>query len=133
MDGQESKETSHPPQEQGEPRQAPGGRTEMNPFIELMQAGALIMLLFAAVLISVVIRQTSGSKRRIRVGPALIGLALVLFAAPIYAAVIGANEFDRFVATARIAAAVLLPIGLYLLGSEDGRSILEEQRSGDGP
>jgi len=105
----------------------------MNPFIELMQAAALIMLLFAAVLISVVIRQVSGSKSRIRIGPALIGLALVLFAVPIYASVIGTDDFTRFVTAARIAAAVLLPIGLYLLGSKDGRSILAERRPEEHP
>ena len=98
----------------------------MNPFIELMQAAALIMLLFAAVLISVVIRNTSGAKGRIRVGPAVIGLALVLFAIPIYAAVIGTDDFNRFTTGARVAGAVLLPIGLYLLGSKDGRSIVKD-------
>lgn len=103
----------------------------MNPFIELMQAAALIMLLFTAVLISVVIRQTTGSKTRIRIGPALIGLALVLFAIPIYASVIGTDDFNRFITGARVAAAVLLPIGLYLLGSKDGRSILEDHRPDD--
>ncbi len=103
----------------------------MNPFIELMQAAALIMLLFAAVLISVVIRQTSGAKTRIRIGPAVIGLALVLFAVPIYASVIGTDDFTRFTTAVRVFAALLLPIGLYLLGSKDGRSILEVSRPGD--
>lgn len=101
----------------------------MNPFIELMQAGALIMLLFAAVLISVVIRHTSGSKTRIRIGPAVIGVALVLFAIPIYASVIGTADVNRFTAGARVVASLLLPIGLYLLGSKDGRSILADQRT----
>lgn len=92
----------------------------MNPFIELMQAGALIMLLFAAVLIWVVIRNTTtGSKQRLRIGPAVIGLALLLFAIPIYAAVIGASDLNRFTTSARIAGAILLPIGLYLLGSRE--------------
>ncbi|MBW3594500.1 MAG: hypothetical protein KY391_02890 [Actinobacteria bacterium] len=100
----------------------------MNPFIELMQAAALIMLLFAAVLISVVIRHTSGAKTRIRIGPAVIGVALILFAIPIYAAVIGTDDFNRFTTGARIAAAILLPIGLYLLGSKEGASILEQQQ-----
>ena len=86
----------------------------MNPFIELMQAGALIMLLFGAVLISVVIRNTGGSKM-FRLGPAVIGAALVLFAVPIYASVIG-TDVNRFTTAARVAAAVLLPVGLYLLG-----------------
>ena len=91
----------------------------MNPFIELMQAGALIMLLFAAVLISVVIRNTSGSKRGLRIGPAIVGLALILFAIPIYAAVIGTDDLNRFTVAARVAGAILLPIGLYILGARE--------------
>jgi hypothetical protein len=91
----------------------------VNPFIELMQAGALIMLLFAAVLISVVIRNTSGSKRGLRIGPAIVGVALILFAIPIYASVIGTDDLNRFTAAARVAGAVLLPIGLYLLGARE--------------
>lgn len=92
----------------------------MNPFIELMQAAALIMLLFAAVLISVAIRHTTGSKFRARLGPAVIGAALILFAIPIYAAVIGSDDVNRFISAARIIAAILLPVGLYLLGATAG-------------
>ena len=101
----------------------------MNPFIELMQAGALIMLLFAAVLISVVIRQTEGSKIRIRVGPAVIGVALILFAVPIYASVIG-EDVGRFPSAARAIGAILLPVGLYLLGSRQEKPTLstDEER-----
>ena len=99
----------------------------MNPFIELMQAAALIMLLFAAVLMSVVIRHAGGAKTRVRVGPALIGIALIFFAAPIYASVIG-TDVNRFTTGARMAGALLLPVGLYLLGSKDGTSILEDDR-----
>ena len=89
----------------------------MNPFIELMQAGALIMLLFAIVLISVVIRNLPGSKLKVRWGPALIGVGLLLFAIPIYASVIGTHDFDRYTSILRISGAILLPIGLYLLGA----------------
>ena len=78
------------------------------------------MLLFAAVLISVVIRNTPGSRRGLRIGPALVGLALILFAIPIYAAVIGTDDLNRFTASARVAGAILLPIGLYLLGAREG-------------
>ena len=92
----------------------------MNPFIELMQAGALIMLLFAAVLISVVTRNTGRSRALVRLGPALIGVALVLFAVPIYAGVMG-SDVNRFTTAARIGAAILLPTGLYLLGRNDLR------------
>lgn len=89
----------------------------MNPFIELMQAGALIMLLFAAVLIFVVIRNTSGSKTLVRIAPGIIGVALISFAIPIYAAVAGNEDFQRFTTAARVAGAVLLPLGLFFLGS----------------
>ena len=90
----------------------------MNPFIELMQAGALIMLLFAAVLISVVTRNTGRSRALVRLGPAVVGVALMLFAVPIYASVVGA-DVNRFTTAARICAAIILPIGLYLLGRNE--------------
>jgi hypothetical protein len=89
----------------------------MSAFIELMQAGALIMLLFATVLVAVVIRNTTGSKRHLRIGPGIVGLALLCFAIPIYAAVIEANALTGFTNSARIVGAILLPLGLYLLGS----------------
>ena len=95
----------------------------MNPFIELMQAAALIMLLFAAVLISVTIRHTSGARFQARIGPVVIGTALILFAIPIYAAVIGTNDVNRFISAARIAGAILLPVGLYLLGAVGGAQV----------
>ena len=86
----------------------------MNPFIELMQAGALIMLLFALVLIFVVFRNVERPTLELRVGPIVLGIALLLFATPVYASVVSSTEF-RFSSTFRIAAALLLPIGLYLL------------------
>ena len=89
----------------------------MNPFIELMQAGALIMLLFAVVLISVVIRNMPARSPQVRWGPALIGVALILFAIPIYAAVAGTNDYDQISPLFRVLGAVLLPIGLFLLGA----------------
>lgn len=89
------------------------------------------MLLFAAVLISVVLRNTTGSKRRVRVGPAVVGVALLLFAIPIYAAVIGTDDFDRFTSGARIAGAIILPIGLYLLGSTSDGAHLSTTRTDD--
>ena len=85
----------------------------MNPFIELMQAGALIMLLFAVVLILVVFRNLDRPTATLRAGPIVIGAALFLFAVPVYAAVAGASI--RFASVLRIAAAILLPVGLYLL------------------
>ena len=91
----------------------------MNPFIELMSAGALIMLLFAAVLISVVIRNTTGPKKQLRLGPGIVGIALLLFAIPIYASVMGTDDLNSIITGARVAGAILLPIGLYLLGSRE--------------
>ena len=87
----------------------------MNPFTQLMQAGAFIMLLFAAVLTLVVLRNVKEARRRARWGPIVIGASLILFAMPIYASVTGTRWFDRFSPAARIVAAILLPVGLYLL------------------
>lgn len=87
----------------------------MNPFIELMQAAALIMLLFAAVLIMVVLRNADNRVLKVRLGPAVIGAALLLFAIPIYASVLGSLTFERFSSVARSLAAILLPLGLYLM------------------
>ncbi len=89
----------------------------MNPFIELMQAGALIMLLFAVVLISVVIRNMPARSPQVRWGPALIGVALLFFAIPVYASVAGTASFDRYSSMFRMAGAILLPTGLFLLGA----------------
>jgi hypothetical protein len=89
----------------------------VNPFIELMQAAALIMLLFAAVLIMVVLRNADNRVLKVRLGPAVIGAALLLFAIPIYASVLGSLTFERFSSIARSAAAILLPLGLYLMSS----------------
>ena len=77
------------------------------------------MLLFAAVLISVVIRNTTGPKKQLRLGPGIVGLALLLFAIPIYASVMGTDDLNRIITGARVAGAMLLPIGLYLLGSRE--------------
>ncbi|HET7482241.1 MAG TPA: hypothetical protein VFK89_05205 [Actinomycetota bacterium] len=87
----------------------------MSPFVELMQAAALIMLLFAAVLMGVVLRNAENRDLKVRLGPVVIGLSLILFAVPIYAAVLGSVTFDRYSSLARGAAAILLPVGLYLL------------------
>jgi hypothetical protein len=87
----------------------------VNPFIELMQAGAFIMLLFAAVLIMVVLRNVERATLKHRAGPAVIGLALINFAIPVYAAVIGGTTFEAFTPIFRVTAAILLPVGLYLL------------------
>ncbi|MDQ3941334.1 MAG: hypothetical protein M3238_08295 [Actinomycetota bacterium] len=108
----------------------------MNPFIELMQAGALIMLLFAVVLILVVLRNVERASFRLRLGPIVIGLALLLFAAPVYAGVISSKQF-RFSTPCRLSAALLLPIGLYLLSPlrtrlENFEADAPETAEGDG-
>ena len=103
----------------------------MNPFIELMQAAALIMLLFAAVLIMVVLRNAENRVLKVRLGPAVVGLALVLFAIPIYASVLGSVTFDRLSSIARSLAAIILPVGLFLmapLGSNDEPSEGDDAR-----
>jgi hypothetical protein len=45
----------------------------------------------------------------------VIGLALINFAIPVYAAVIGGSTFEAFTPIFRVTAAILLPVGLYLL------------------
>jgi hypothetical protein len=86
-----------------------------DPVVDLIKAGSLIMLVFAAVLLFVVMRNVekpeSGTKR----GPVLIGLALLLFAVPIYGDVLEADWVDRYGAPARILACIVLPLGLYNL------------------
>ena len=102
----------------------------MNPFIELMQAGALIMLLFAVVLIFVVLRNVEGPTMKLRVGPVVIGGALLLFATPVYAAVISSSDF-RFSSLFRVAAAILLPVGLYLLTPFTGHQWSGDRTAGE--
>ncbi len=71
------------------------------------------MLLFAVVLILVVFRNLDRPTAKLRAGPIVIGISLFLFATPVYAAVAG-TAF-RFDSAFRIVAAILLPVGLYLL------------------
>ncbi|MFP5352250.1 MAG: hypothetical protein ACLGIB_06795 [Actinomycetota bacterium] len=85
--------------------------------IQLMQAGSLTMTLFAAILILVVTRNQKDPATRSRVALTMIGLSLLLFAIPLYGDTLGAEGFVVFGQVARIAAAVLLPYGLYSLGS----------------
>ena len=74
------------------------------------------MLLFAAILISVVIRNLEGPIRfGTRSGPILLGLSLVLFALPIYGDVTGAGLLVRQGSFFRVFAGILLPTGLYLM------------------
>ena len=85
--------------------------------IQLMQAGSLTMTLFAAVLILVVTRNHKDPRTRSRVALAMIGLALLLFAIPLYGDVLGSTRYERLGSISRIVAAVLLPYGLYSLGN----------------
>lgn len=93
--------------------------------IQLMQAGSFTMTIFAAVLILVVTRNIEDPARKQKAGLMMIGLALLLFAFPLYGEVLGAIFFDRFGTVARIIASIFLPYGLYNLSpverSEDAR------------
>ena len=87
-----------------------------SPLLDLVRAGAFVMLLFAAILIWVVIRNldvpiTFGT----RAGPILTGVALVLFALPIYGDVAGVESLADHGSIFRIFAGALLPVGLYLM------------------
>jgi hypothetical protein len=87
-----------------------------SPLLDLVRAAALVMLLFSAILIFVVIRNLEAPFRfGTRSGPLLVGLALVLFAIPIYAEVAGSAAMVRASSVFRIGAALLLPVGLYLM------------------
>ena len=85
--------------------------------IQLMQAGSLTMTLFAAILILVVTRNHKDPATRSRVALTMVGLSLLLFAIPLYGDTLGADRFVVFGQVARIAAAVLLPYGLYSLST----------------
>lgn len=87
-----------------------------SPLLDLVRAGAFIMLLFAAILILVVIRNVEAPIRfGTRTGPLLVGLALVFFALPIYGDVVGSRFLDQPGSVIRVFAGILLPIGLYLM------------------
>ena len=74
------------------------------------------MLLFAAILIAVVIRNLEAPiKFGTRIGPVLVGTGLVLFALPIYGSVMATQILDRPTPYLRILAAILVPVGLYLM------------------
>ncbi len=85
--------------------------------IQLMQAGSLTMTLFAAVLILVVTRNHKDPRTRSRVALAMIGLALLMFAIPLYGDILGSTRYEDLASISRIVAAVLLPYGLYSLGN----------------
>lgn len=85
--------------------------------IQLMQAGSLTMTLFAAILILVVTRNQKDPATRSRIALTMVGLSLLLFAIPLYGDTLGAERFVVFGQIARIAAAVLLPYGLYSLNA----------------
>lgn len=74
------------------------------------------MLLFAAILIWVVLRNLEAPiKFGTRSGPALVGVALVLFALPIYGDVAGVESLANQGSIIRVLAGLLLPTGLYLM------------------
>jgi len=87
-----------------------------SPLLDLVRAGAFVMLLFAAILISVVIRNLEGPIRfGTRSGPILVGVSLVLFALPIYGDVTGTGFLVQQGSLFRVFAGLGLPTGLYLM------------------
>ncbi len=87
-----------------------------SPLLDLVRAGAFIMLLFAAILILVVIRNVEAPiKFGTRIGPLLVGMGLVFFALPIYGDVVGSQFLDQPGSVIRLMAGILLPLGLYLM------------------
>ena len=87
-----------------------------SPLLDLVRAGAFVMLLFSAILILVVIRNLEAPiKFGTRSGPLLVGMGLVLFALPIYGDVAGAEILARPAPILRIIAGFVLPVGLYLM------------------
>ena len=86
-----------------------------DPVVDLIKAGSLIMLVFAAVLLFVVMRNVEKPESGTRRGPVLIGLALLLFAVPIYGDVLESDWVERYGPPARILACIVLPVGLYFL------------------
>lgn len=100
-------------------------------FIQLMQAGSLTMTLFAAILILVVTRNQKDPGTRSRVALTMIGLSLLLFAIPLYGDTLGAEGFVDFGQVARVVAAVLLPYGLYSLGSHAPPALKARDRGDD--
>lgn len=87
-----------------------------SPLLDLVRAGAFVMLLFAAILIWVVIRNldvpvTFGT----RAGPILTGIGLILFALPIYGDVAGVESLADNGSIFRLFAGATLPVGLYLM------------------
>jgi hypothetical protein len=97
------------------------------------------MLLFAAILIWVVLRNLEAPiKFGTRSGPALVGIALVLFALPIYGDVAGVESLANQGSLFRVFAGFLLPTGLYLMRPLTSRRNMygppgdEREEKGDG-
>ena len=88
------------------------------------------MTVFAAVLILVVTRNHKDPRTRSRVALAMVGLALLLFAIPLYGDVLGVVRYERLGSIARIVAAVLLPYGLYSLGNHATTAITHRDADG---
>ena len=101
-----------------------------SPLLDLVRAGAFVMLLFSAILILVVIRGLEAPiKFGTRTGPMLVGVGLVLFALPIYGDVAGAELLARPSPFIRIIAGVLLPVGLYLMKPLSPQQAVQEQEA----
>jgi hypothetical protein len=87
-----------------------------SPLLDIERTGAFIMLAFAAILIFVVMRNVKTPvKFAAWTGPLLVAAALVLFTIPILGDILRSSTLTSRSSIFHITAAVLLPVGLYLM------------------
>ena len=88
----------------------------ITPLLDIERTGAFIMLAFAAILIFVVMRNIETPMRFLAwTGPLLVIASLVLFTIPILSDILRSNPSVVQKSLINITAAVLLPVGLYLM------------------
>jgi hypothetical protein len=87
-----------------------------SPLLDIERTGAFIMLAFAAILIFVVMRNVEAPVRFAAwTGPLLVIASLVLFTIPILSDILRSRPLGAPNSLVNITAAVLLPVGLYLM------------------
>jgi hypothetical protein len=87
-----------------------------SPLLDIERTGAFIMLAFAAILIFVVVRNVESPMRLAAwTGPVLVVTSLVLFTLPILGDILRSSPLINSSSLLHIVAAVLLPVGLYLM------------------
>jgi hypothetical protein len=90
-----------------------------SPLLDIERTGAFIMLAFAAILIFVVMRNVEAPVRFAAwTGPLLVIASLVLFTIPILSDILRSRPLSASYSLVNITAAVLLPVGLYLMRPE---------------